>query len=324
MISVIIVSYNTKELLKQCLGALYNEDPHHNLEVFVVDNNSSDGSADMVAALFPGVFLLRNKENKGFAAANNQAWRQAKGDFVLLLNPDAFVTAGAISNALHFMEATPDCGICGGRLVKPDGTLDPSARKFPNTFTKLMNLTGLHARFPSSRLFSGHEFGHTGHDRIMQVDWIPGTFTLYRRTMLEQTDLFDERFFIYYEETDLCRTAMKNGWKVYFLPSAKVIHVGGASSKKRKDELFDQHGSQVLKFRMRSEWLYYRKNSGVISVLGNAGVEFGWHALRWLINTIPGRKNGLSKRRSSSSVMSEILRSLRDTGFGRFSPPVPW
>ncbi len=329
MISIIIVSYNTKELLHQCLTALYQEAPKSDFEVFVVDNNSTDGSAEMVTAFFPQVILMQNSENRGFAVANNQAWLCSQGEYILLLNPDAFVTSGAINTVVEFMEQYPDCGICGGRLVKPDGSLDPSARKFPNTLSKFMNLSGLHARFPTSRLFSGHEFGHcehnnADHNHAIEVDWVPGTFTVYRKEMLEQTGLFDERFFIYYEETDLCRTAVKQGWKVYCLPSARVIHVGGASSQKKKDEIFDQYGSQVLKFRMRSEWLYYRKNNGIFAVIGNAGIEFGWHGLRWLINAFPGKKNGSLKQKVSFSVMSEIINSLRDTRFGRLAPPIPW
>lgn len=324
MISVIIVSFNTEDLLKRCLTTLYAVSDHLDIEVIVVDNNSSDGSAAMVASSFPGVVLIKNGVNLGFAAANNQAWKRASGDYILLLNPDAFVTEGAIENAVEFMQTHPGCGICGGRLVKPDGQPDPSARRFPGFFGKLMNISGLHARFPESRFFSGHEFGHINHDKVMKVDWIPGTFTLYRRSMLEQTGLFDERFYIYYEETDLCRTAARYNWQVYYIPTATVIHVGGASSRTHKNKIFDSGGAQVLRFRMRSEWLYFRKNNGLASVLANAGVEMGWHGVRWLVNLLPGRSEADVKRASSLCIIREVLQSLKDTGWGRFSPPVPW
>jgi len=324
MISVIIVSFNTSSLLRTCLVELYARSTEAEMEVFVVDNNSSDDSVAMVAADFPQVKLIVNKENLGFAAANNQAWEESSGDFILLLNPDAFVKQGAVYNAIKFMEAYPECGICGGRLVKPDGTLDPSARKFPTFLNKLLVLSGLRSRFPRSRLFSGHEFGNFDHNRVLQVDWVPGTFTMYRREMLDQTGLFDERFYIYYEETDLCQTAKKHGWRVYFLPWSEIVHVGGASSKTRKEHTFDTAAFQVTRFRMRSEWLYFRKNSGLAAVLANAGTELGWHVLRWIVNLTPGKSGNAQKKKASAQIIGEIIVSLKETQYGSHAPAVPW
>ncbi len=324
MISVIIVSFNTSSLLRQCLSTLFQYSSGIELEVFVVDNNSSDDSVEMVKNEFPHVNLMINHENRGFAAANNQAWRKSSGEYVLLLNPDAFIKRNSIHNSVDFMENHAACGICGGRLVKPDGSLDPSARKFPKALTKFFTLSGLRSRFPHSPLFSGHEFGDFDHRSIVEVDWVPGTFTMYRRKMLEETGLFDERFYIYFEETDLCTHAKKAGWKVYFLPSAEVIHVGGASSKTRKEHTYDAGAFQVLSFRMRSEWLYFRKNSGLSAVFANAGVEAGWHLLRWFFNWLPGKSQRKQKRRISASILKELFGSLKVTQFGRHSPPAPW
>lgn len=324
MISVIIVSYNTVELLRQCIEKLYENSPGIEMEVFVVDNDSADGSAEMVREEFPQVHLIANDTNRGFGAANNQAWELSKGRYILLLNPDAFVKPEAIKNAIAFLDNNPRCGLCGGRLVKPDGSLDPSARRFPTALSKFFTLSGLRSRFPESNIFSRHEFGGFDHNSIMEVDWVPGTFTLYRREMLEKTGLFDERFYIYYEETDLCLNAKKLGWQVYFIHNAEVVHVGGASSKTRKDQQFDQGASQVLKFRMRSEWLYFRKNYSLVAVMANSGVELGWHLLRWLINLIPGRSNGKAKRNHSMSIIKELITSLNDTQFGAVCPQTPW
>ncbi len=324
MISVIIVSFNTSSLLRQCLSTLFQYSSSMELEVFVVDNNSLDDSVEMVKNEFPHVNLLVNNENRGFAAANNQAWHKSSGEYVLLLNPDAFIKKNSIRNAAHFMESQPACGICGGRLVKPDGSLDPSARKFPKALTKFFTLSGLRSRFPRSSLISGHEFGNFDHRSVIEVDWVPGTFTMYRRKMLEETGLFDERFYIYFEETDLCRHAKNTGWKVFFLPSAEVIHIGGASSKTRKEHIFDAGAFQVLSFRMRSEWLYFRKNNGLLAVIANAGVEAGWHLLRWFFNWLPGKSRRKHKRRISASILRELFLSLKVTQFGRYSPPVPW
>ena len=324
MLSVIIVSYNTASLLRDCLEKLFATGTMLDMEVFVVDNNSADDSAAMVRKEFPQVMLTANPDNRGFAAANNQAWLQAKGDYILLLNPDAFVKPDALKNAVAFMESHPGCGLCGGRLVKPDGSLDPSARRFPGWLSKLFTITGLRGRFPHSSLFSRHEFGGFDHKSTMEVDWVPGTFTIYRQAMLQQTGFFDERFYIYYEETDLCLRAKKLGWQVFFIPDAEVVHVGGASSKTRKDQQFDTGAGQVVKFRMRSEWLYYRKNSGLPAVLANSGVEIGWHILRYTINLLPGRQYAAEKRLQSKSIISAITCSLKDTRYGKISPPTPW
>jgi N-acetylglucosaminyl-diphospho-decaprenol L-rhamnosyltransferase len=324
MISTVIVSFNTRDILRGCLTELFANSQGLDMEVFVVDNRSSDGSAQMVEREFPKVHLIANTENLGFAAANNQAFRLARGRYIVLLNPDAFVKPGALQAAVSFMERTPGCGICGGRLVDLDGHLDPSARRFPTWPAKLSTLTGMSSRYPGSPVFNRHDFGGFAHDRHREVDWVPGTFVVLRQRMLAQIGLFDERFFIYYEETDLCLRARKNGWTVFFVPEAEVVHIGGASSKTRKDKEFDPAGAQVLSFRMRSEWLYHRKNGSLFTVLANAGVEFAWHLLRMWANRAKGRPGASSKRAGSANVIRLIRKTLRDTAFGRRSPAVPW
>jgi GT2 family glycosyltransferase len=141
--------------------------------------------------------------------------------------------------------------------------------------------------------------------------------------MLEKIGFFDERFFLYYEETDLCLRARRAGWKIYFFPGAEVIHVGGASSKTRKDLQLDLGGSQLLKFRMRSELLYYRKNFGFLSMLANSTVEMFFHFLRYLANLWPGQQNH-NKRRYSLAIINHGFQALHDTHWGNISPPTPW
>ena len=323
-ISVIIVSFNTSAMLRECLESLFRYPGSGELEVFVVDNDSKDDSVAMVRESFQQVHLIENKTNLGFAAANNQAYELATGQYVVLLNPDAYVKPGAMENGVAFMENHPECGLCGGRLVNLDGDLDPSARRFPNSLYKFFTLSGLSDRYASSRIFGRGDFKYFDHNSVQEVDWVPGTFTIYRRHMLTQTGLFDERFFIYYEETDLCLRAKKNGWKVFFVPDAEVVHVGGGSARTRKDQKFDKGGSQVLKFRMRSEYLYFRKNRGLLSLLANAGVEIKWHALRYLVNLRPGGENRALKREESAGFVRQGLQALWDTRMGTVSPPIPW
>ena len=199
MISVVIVSYNTRDILRNCLQALFEHSKGIDMEVFVVDNNSQDGSADMVKNEYPTVLLMANNQNLGFAAANNQAFPLAKGNYIVLLNPDAYIRPLSIQNSIAFMDKTPDCGLCGGKIISPAGQLEPSARRFPSALSKLLALSGLRGKFPQSAILNYYEFGTFAHDRPQEVDWVPGTFTIVRKKMLDEIGAFDERFYIYYE-----------------------------------------------------------------------------------------------------------------------------
>lgn len=324
MISVVIVSYNTRDILGSCLDSLFRNSEGVEMEVIVVDNDSRDGSPDMVRERFPSVRLIANSVNAGFAAANNQAYSLSSGRYVVLLNPDAYLRPGSIANGIAFMDRNPLCGLCGGRIVSPEGKLEPSARRFPSAMSKLLTLSGLSWRYAGSPLLNRHEFGGFAHDRPMDVDWVPGTFTIVRREMLEQIGFFDERFYLYYEETDLCLRAKKAGWKVCFIPDAEVTHIGGASSKTRKDKTYDSKASQVLNFRLRSEWLYHRKNRGLVPLLASAGVELLWNSIRYAKNVLSPQGESGFKRHAAADLNRQIIRSLRDTRFGLVSPPTPW
>ena len=191
--SAIIVSYNTSDLLRECLQSLTASVPD-TFEIFVVDNASVDGSPDMVREEFPGVILIANTENLGFAAANNQAFARSSGEYIFLLNPDARVAEDAIPKMLAFMDARPGCGICGGQIYTPEGDRAPSARSFPCTLHKFFTLFGLNTRFPKSRIFGQPDMTWLrGHVPTL-VDWVPGTFTCLRRSMLESIGFFDERY----------------------------------------------------------------------------------------------------------------------------------
>jgi N-acetylglucosaminyl-diphospho-decaprenol L-rhamnosyltransferase len=324
MISVVIVSYNTRDILRNCLQALFEHSKGIDMEVFVVDNDSHDGSADMVKNDFPTVLLTANSQNLGFAAANNQAFPLAKGNYIILLNPDAYIRPLSIQNCVTFMDKTPDCGLCGGKIISPAGNLEPSARRFPSALSKLLMLSGLRGKFPHSPILNYYEFGGFAHDKPMEVDWVPGTFTIVSKKMLDEIGVFDERFYIYYEETDLCMRAKKAGWKIFFIPDAAVTHIGGASSKTRKDKSFDNKAAQVLIFRMRSEWLYYRKNKGVVGLFSSAGVELLWYLARYTKNFLFPFGDAGNKRSAAVSIIKQIITSLQDTKFGSFSPPIPW
>ena len=324
MVTIVIVSYNTRDILRNCLEALFENSEGIDMEVFVVDNNSADDSAAMVRRDFPSIRLIANNKNLGFAAANNQAFALASGRYIVLLNPDAYIRPASIEHCLAFMERTPQCGLAGGKIISPEGRLEPSARRFPSALSKLLTLSGLSGKFPHSPILNHHEFGGFAHDHPLEVDWVPGTFTIIRKEMLDAIGAFDERFYIYYEETDLCLRAKKAGWKIFFIPDAEVMHIGGACSKTRKDKAFDNKAAQVLTFRMRSEWLYYLKNKGMIAVFSSAGIELLWHAARYTKNLLLPFGDAAKKRSAAASVILQILQSLKETKFGTFSPPIPW
>ena len=323
-LSVIIVSYNTQDLLQSCLDSLFSRSQDKEaMEVIVVDNASSDDSVPMLRERFPQVHVLAQGTNLGFAAANNLAFAQAQGRYIFLLNPDARIEAGALDSCVQYMQRTPDCGLCGGRILNMDGTPAPSARSYPSVLNKGLVLSSLSAKFPASRICGRPDMTYLAADRAVDVDWVPGTFSCLRRDMLEEIGFFDERYFMYYEETDLCLRANQSEWKVVFLPEARVWHVGGASSKTRKDMTFDSSGSQLLKFRLRSEMLYWRKNFGLGPLVGNIGLEYGFHLLRALKNSVGGGERD-GKRQASLHFLNQTHAALRDTAWGRRSPKRPW
>ena len=322
--SVFVVTYESVDRVSDCLRSIRQQEVEGGqVEIIVVDNDSSDGTASLVREQFPDVTLIANDANVGFAAANNQAWRVAKGEFLFLVNPDSVLEPDAIRNAIVYLETHPDCGLCGGLLLDDDGSRAPSARRFPTVLRKMLTLSGIADRHPNSRLLGGGDYRWHDHDQELDVDWVPGAFTAIRRELVEQIGFFDERYYLYYEETDLCRRAKQHGWAVRFVPDAVVRHSGGASSRKIKQYTFDEAGSQVRPFRLRAECLYHRKNGGLPAVLGNLSFEWIWHQLRWLVNLRPG-ETAAAKRRYSRLLVRDIEDAVRATSFGLVCPPKPW
>ncbi|GFM34465.1 glycosyltransferase family 2 protein [Desulfovibrio subterraneus] len=321
--SVFIVSYNTREILARCLEHLFASNSGISMEVFIVDNDSKDDSVDMVRERFPQVILMPMDWNMGFARANNAAFARSTGEFVILLNPDAFVEPDAIAQALSFMHEHPKAAACGGLILDDHGGKAPSARRFPTSFAKFCRMWGLADRFSGSPIFDKHDYRNSDLSQPMQVDWVPGTFTVIRRKALADATLFDERFFMYYEETDLCLRLQRQGWEVWFVPSVRVMHLGGASAKTVKKD-FDSSGSQVSGWRLRSEYLYFRKNFGLAAVLMHAGIEISRHWVRIFLNSLRKGEEAARKKTDSRRKAQLCQEALADTGYGSVSPKVPW
>ncbi len=325
--SIVIVSYNTRDLLRQCLAAVLAEAAALNVEILVVDNCSSDNSAEMVEQEFPSakfpVTLFRSNSNLGFGAANNLALQQAHGRYFILLNSDAFFAPGALALAIRHMDLAPDCALGGCRLVSPDGSSQPSARCFHSLLSDAFVLTGLAARFPKSRLFGRFDRTWADAGLASQVDWVPGAFSIIRPSALRRIGLFDPSFFLYYEEVDLCLRMKQAGLKVWYWPDIVVTHIGGQSSRQVTSHSFNPDAAQIVLWRMRSTLLYYRKHHGRLVHVARA-LERALYRLAVLRNRYsrdPWRKQ---RTRQSLTMLALMNRAWKDTQRGRFSPPRPW
>lgn len=257
-LSIIVVSYNTKNLLRACLNSVYaNQNPRYSFEVIVVDNASPDNSAEIVRQEFSQVKLIANAENRGFAAANNQALHEAQGRFVVLLNPDTEVIGPALWQMLTFMEAETGAGVVSPALVYPDNSFQEGAFRFPGLFQLFFEFFPLNWRLTRSRLNGRYsrrlyEAKKGTYPRAFEIDFGLGACLMLRREVLAQIGLMDEIFFMYMEEIDWCYRIKKACWKIFCLPAAKIVHHSGASSRQFRDEMFYQ--------LYRSRAYYYKKH----------------------------------------------------------------
>ena len=254
-VSVIIVNWNTKEILRDCLGSVCEQAGDLDYEVIVVDNASTDGSVEMIRRDFERVVLIENARNNGFATANNQGMAVAKGRYVLLLNSDTVVLDGAIAKTVSFADAHPRAGVTGCRVLNPDRTLQPTCFMFPSILNMFLSSTYLYKLFPRSRFFGRERMTWWDRSDVRQVDVVTGCFMLVRREAIDQVGVMDERFFMYAEETDWCYRFRKNGWEVMFTPTGQIIHLGGQSTAKRPVAMIVQLRLSILRFiRKHSGW----------------------------------------------------------------------
>jgi len=238
-LSVVVISYNTKDMTLACLKSIFKESDELNLEVIVLDNNSSDNSAKAIATEYPQVHLIANKENLGFAGGNNLAVKVAVGEYILLLNPDTVVLNRAIHKLFNFAKDNPNAGIWGGRTLFGDKTLNPSScwreTRLWEIFCRSFLLSAL---FPNSSIFNSGSYGGWDRSTIRQVDIVSGCFFMLKRELWEKLGGFSPDFFMYGEEADLClRASALYGAKPMVTPDATIIHYGGASERIRADKM---------------------------------------------------------------------------------------
>jgi len=246
-LSIIIVSYNVRHFLEQCLHSVKKASEKTDCEVFVVDNNSADGTCSMVIRQFPEVKLIRNLYNAGFSVANNQAIRLTKGKFILLLNPDTLVEEDTFSRCIAFMNGHPNAGALGVKMINGNGKLLPeSKRALPTPGTAFFKMSGLSVLFPRSQLFNRYYLGHLDSSSTSEAEIISGAFMFIRKEALEKTGLLDESFFMYGEDIDLSYRLLKAGFKNYYFPEVKIIHYKGASTKGNINYIIHFYNAMII------------------------------------------------------------------------------
>jgi len=304
-VAVIIVSFNTRELLRQCLEQVADAASPFAAEIVVVDNASADGSADMVAERFPGVQLVRNGENRGFAAGCNQGIEASSSEFVLLLNSDAFIDRVALETMISFMREVPDAGVCGARLIERDGQAQLPPVRFPTPLSGLFNMTALGRLLPDSRHNIRRPISEEELGRPLRVDWVSGACFLARRKAIEQVGTLDEGYFLYFEETDWCRRMAQRGWKTWYLPAAKVRHLGGESvdASATAAPFSTYHPRHMLNSRRR----HMRKFYGVTGMLLTEFLDVTLYGIQFLKNCLRFRSGGREKARSALTAIGIIL-----------------
>ncbi len=232
-LSIIIVNYNVKEFLENALISIKKAIEGINAEIFVVDNASEDGSVEMIKQKFPEVNLIANSENLGFAKANNQALKLARGKYILLINPDTIVQEDTFKVLISFLESHPECGMVGCKVLNPDGTLQLACRRsFPTPWVAFTKMIGLSSLFPKSKIFAKYNLTYLNPDEVAEVDAVSGSFMMIRREVYESVGGLDEDFFMYGEDIDWCYRIKKAGWKIYYVPFTQIIHFKGESTKR--------------------------------------------------------------------------------------------
>jgi len=233
-LSVIILNFNTREHLRNCLESLRAEGSTLETEVLVVDNASSDGSPDMVAAEFRWATLIRSQRNGGYAYGNNLGLSRARGDAILLLNPDTLLAPGSLTRLKERLDQHPEAGVVGPKLVRPDGSMHLACRRsFPTPAVAFYRISGVSRLFPRSPRFGRYNMTYLDPDQPIEVDSVCGACLLVRRPVIDRIGFLDERFFMYGEDLDWCLRAREAGWTVRYEPSIVVRHQHGAASRQR-------------------------------------------------------------------------------------------
>jgi GT2 family glycosyltransferase len=281
-VSIVIVSWNTKELLRECLDSVYKYTVGVTFEVFVVDNASADGSVEMVQELFPDVKLIANNDNAGFSKANNQAIVLSKGRYAAILNPDTVLIEDVFSPLISYADKDARIGAIGPKIFNSDGKTIQyvCARKLPNLYFEFCRLSGLQWRFSKTRLFGGEYMSYWDHNSSRKVEGLSGACMVVRRDIIDKVGLMDENQFMYGDEIDWCRRMLDADWDIFYYADTALIHYGGVSSAQVKIQTSIE-SEKALRY-------YYLKHKGreyarlfVLLVLLFSGGKYLWSLCFW-------------------------------------------
>jgi len=243
-ITVIIVNWKVRDLLEQSLKSILLNKDGLSLEIYVVDNDSRDGTSEMIMMEYPEIKVIAMPRNLGFAKANNIAIKQAKGEYIFLLNPDTEVKPNFFKNIYNYMETHPEIGIAGPKILNEDGSIQQSIRRLPDIFSQILILLKLRNILGEKNLLRNYFLANFDYSREQEVEQIMGAAMMIRRDVFEKVGLFDEGFFVWFEEVDLCNRARAAGFKIKYYPGAELLHAGGKSfgqkSMVRKQLIFDK------------------------------------------------------------------------------------
>ncbi|MCL5280978.1 MAG: glycosyltransferase family 2 protein [Planctomycetes bacterium] len=305
VVSILVVSWNTREVLRDCLRTVHEQTRQTAFEVIVVDNASTDGSVEMIRTEFPQVRLLANASNRGFAAANNQGIKVAQGRYVLLLNSDTLVLDGAIDKTIAFAEAHAEAAAVACRVLNPDRTWQPTCFMFPSALNLLIGALYLNKVFPRSRFWGRERMTWWDGLDTREVDVVTGCFILVRREAIEQVGVLDESYFMYGEEADWCYRFHQAGGKVLFTPGAQIVHLGGVSSAQRKGPMCLQLRASLL--------LFLRKHRGRASYSAGCAFVSLFFLLRlplWLATAAAARGAGAENWEMVRTYAAGFWRAL--------------
>jgi len=256
-VTIGLVNWNTRELLREALESLIESSRGISHEIIVVDNASTDGSAEMVKAHFPQVKMIENSENLAFTTGCNQIMSEMNGDYLLLSNTDVKVVGPAVRVLMDFMSTAEGAAACGPKLLNADLSLQYSARRFHTIYTILFEQMGLSRHYPRSKVFGKYLMSYWNHNEKRAVEYVSGAFVLMRREAIQQVGEFDEQYYFYAQEADWCKRAGKKGWKIYYVPEAQVIHYGGISTARVKAGMFaNLH---------LDRYIFFRKHNGLVA-----------------------------------------------------------
>jgi hypothetical protein len=307
-LSIIIVSWNIRDLLTNCLHSIDIGRGNLSLEVIVVDSGSGDGTPEMLVRDFPWITVISCQENVGFPKGNNIGLAEAHGKFLLLLNPDTEVQGDALTVMIRYLENHPKVGIVGPLLRNPDGSVQSSRRRFPSVQTGIFESTWLQSWAPKS-LMDDYYAVDLPNDQLSEVDWLVGACLMARRKILQDVGPLDEAYFMYSEELDWCRRVKEAGWQIVFLPQAEVIHHVGKSSEQAVTERHINYQRAKLRYFRK---FHGRSASGVLRVV--LLVNYGFQILIEASKGILGHKRSLRWQRVRA-YWSVLRSGLRPAGY---------